>query len=161
MQVQGSPAVWADFSHIRTVKGRKVCELIVEAPLEDLLEILKRLGNPVGADCIPVAIVPIKQEEVAEVLDVKPVQAAQAAAPKKAWEELSCSTQAGIRCGETAFQAFLGVASDDAAAREVRARCGVESRAELDKTGPKSEWREIERLYQQWLTDRQYAGSKR
>lgn len=92
-----------------------------------------------------------------------PSEAKLSGSPKSSrkWEDMPYSQQAAIRCGEPAFQAFLGVASVDAAAREVRARCGVESRSELDKTGPKSEWREIERLYQLYLTDKQFGEAKR
>lgn len=38
-----------------------------------------------------------------------------------------------LRCREAAFQQFLGVDSDEAAAARVRQLCEVESRAELDR----------------------------
>lgn len=42
------------------------------------------------------------------------------------------STWCALACKQDLFQRFLGVADEAAAIREVRARCGVKSRAEFD-----------------------------
>ncbi|HWK72212.1 MAG TPA: hypothetical protein VNS29_15365 [Burkholderiaceae bacterium] len=42
------------------------------------------------------------------------------------------STWAALRCREPEFQRFLGAQSETEAARTVRTRCAVRSRAELD-----------------------------
>lgn len=176
MQVPDQAAVWADFAHISTVKGRKVCILTIEAPLEDLFEVLKRLGNPVGADSIPVAIVRIDPKAVAAALDVKPPEAAQVSeangsskSPKpRKWEEMPLSAQAAIRCGEPAFRKFLAnqCGQDDfteaQAAEDVRLRCDVKSRSEI-VYGDKSAdyWLDLEANYQRHLTDKNYGGLAR
>lgn len=52
--------------------------------------------------------------------------------PHQRWEDLSNCQQAGIRCGDVAFWEWLGVATEEAAAHNVRRRCDVDSRTELD-----------------------------
>lgn len=43
------------------------------------------------------------------------------------------STWCALRCREEAFQRFLGVDSEPAAAQKVRTLCGVTSRSEFDR----------------------------
>ena len=54
-----------------------------------------------------------------------------------------------MRCREAAFQQFLGVDSDEAAAARVRELCEIGSRAELDRdAGAQARWDErIRRAY--------------
>lgn len=59
------------------------------------------------------------------------------------------------RCREQAFQQFLGVDGEQAAARRVKEVCEVGSRAELDRdTAAAQCWNErIRQRYQQYLQD--------
>lgn len=162
MQVPDTSAVWADFAHINTVKGRKVCVLTLEAPLEDLPEILKRLGNPIGADTIPVAIAPVDPEMVKAALDIKPQAKAQPSGSSKPFASLPLSQQAAIRCGDVLFQEYLGLEAEADAADYVRCHCGVKSRSQItDANLSGGRWQQIETMYQAWLTDRKFAEAKR
>lgn len=57
-----------------------------------------------------------------------------------------------MRCREAAFQEFLGVDSNEAAAARVRQLCEIGSRAELDRdAGAQARWDErIRRAYLQY-----------
>lgn len=58
-----------------------------------------------------------------------------------------------LRCREQAFQQFLGVEGEEAAARRVKELCEVGSRAELDRdAAAQARWNErIRRAYVQHL----------
>jgi hypothetical protein len=55
-----------------------------------------------------------------------------------------------LRCRETQFQRFLGVADEQAAASRVKELCEVGSRAELDRD-PKAQARWDERIRRAYL----------
>ena len=59
------------------------------------------------------------------------------------------------RCREQAFQQFLGVDGEQAAAGRVKEVCEVESRADLDRDPiAKARWnKQIRQPYQQYLQD--------
>jgi len=51
--------------------------------------------------------------------------------PRRRWDELNATTQAGIRCADVDFQAWCGAVDAEETARVIRDRCGVKSRAEF------------------------------
>lgn len=60
--------------------------------------------------------------------------------------------RAAMLCSERGFQVFLQVATAEEAKEEVRRRCGVESRAELDHgADAAAKWDEIDHRYRLWL----------
>lgn len=54
---------------------------------------------------------------------------------KRAFGDMPRSQQAGMRCAESAFQAWLGHDNATDCAVHVRDACGVDSRSELDTDG--------------------------
>ena len=83
----------------------------------------------------------------------------QDATEHKTWSELSATTQAGMRCKEPVFWAFLRetgftfdkIQDEEAAARVVRAVCEVTSRSELAEPSiAQAIWRDIDSLFQAW-----------
>jgi hypothetical protein len=76
------------------------------------------------------------------------------------WRDLGPAKQAGIRCKEPSFWAFLSeecagppIHDEAAAAVMVRDICGVESRADLNKPGnseARIAWHELDRHFQAW-----------
>ena len=80
-------------------------------------------------------------------------------AKHKTWSELDPVTQAGMRCKEPVFWAFLReggftfakIQDEEAAARVVRDVCQIESRRDLG-TDPRAQatWHDIENLFAAW-----------
>lgn len=159
-----SAAILATFHDWRTVKGRKQLQLIFEVDLERQEEVLTALGAPMPSLPKWVAIA---------LLDKKLLEGQGANAPvlskpvptkdRRNWNELPPATQAGIRCGEPAFQRFLQEidqlswktawlrTSDptETAADVVRYLCGVTSRSEL--SGNRSNWDALNDRYDAWM----------
>lgn len=78
---------------------------------------------------------------------------------KRDWRDVQPAAQAGIRCAEPTFRAFLREmkgydtsATDEAAAFAVREICGVHSRAELGtRHAARVIWHQLDSEYQAWL----------
>jgi hypothetical protein len=76
------------------------------------------------------------------------------------WRDLGAARQAGIRCKEPMFWAYLTeelhypfVDNEEAAARAVRHACDVASRSDLDRvhnTDARERWFNIDFAYQAW-----------
>lgn len=83
--------------------------------------------------------------------DEAPVVRPPAEKPKRQWDDLLPSQQAGIRCGEPRFAEFIDALGNDAA-DVLRDRLNIRSRAELD-TNPRAAaaWRKLDQQYQTWL----------
>jgi hypothetical protein len=80
------------------------------------------------------------------------------AGAKRAWEELQPAQQAGIRCGEPTFRAFLteeytyAPSTTEEAAEAVRDLCCVNSRAQLNTIhSSRVIWFGLDKKYQAWL----------
>jgi len=83
----------------------------------------------------------------------------QDATEHKTWSELSATTQAGMRCKEPVFWAFLRESGfsvspldEESAARVVRSVCQVESRRELaEHSNAQAIWHDLDNLFQAWV----------
>lgn len=124
------------YSDIKTVKTRGVFQLVLEAPIEAMPGAFALLGAPVPGNEVWVAVARLRSKpealtalESVEVED-EPIQIPQ---------QRSLSQIAGLLCTKVAFRKFLGELcggitfnDPEVAAMEVRRRCGVTSRKELD-----------------------------
>jgi len=82
---------------------------------------------------------------------------------RRPFASLHLSQQAGIRCQDARFLKFLGVKFQEDAGSSVRARCMISSRSELDderNNVSRDLWVRIEKEFQEWLTDQQYAEAR-
>lgn len=135
-------------SNMQPVKTRGVWQLQIEVPIEDAMLAIEAFGIPV----------PGKEKWVAvALLDAKAAAAPQPPAPaepekpKRRFQDLPRSQQAGIRCGETEFVQWLDRRFHTMFAQcgnneeeFVRRYCGVTSRSLLDaKGGPAESWDEL------------------
>lgn len=128
--------VSADFVDFRTYQTRSVIRLFFEAPIEDAMEIIKRLGGvPTAAKSQACAIVLLNPDLMeAKAARAEEAELVEPAADKTAWRKLSFVKQAGILCKDPEFQGWLKVDGEEAAAEQVRRICGCrESRRELDR----------------------------
>lgn len=123
-------AISGTFADFRTVKGRKVAQLVIEVAIEHADDALRALGGvPRPDDPKWVAIARLDQTKA---VPERP-------SARKAWADLPPSQQAAIRCTELDFKRFIHgkwdhnlVATDEDAAQAVRDLCRVSSRKDLD-----------------------------
>lgn len=146
-------AITGDYTDLRFVKGRKVCQVVIEIPIEAGEKFVKAFGTPNPATGVPVAIARL-DPKAAEKANAAPKETA----PPKAWRELKMAQRAGILCGTPAFHKYLtedrgySVESDEDAAEAVREICGVLSRAELDVQPTAAErFNHLDNQYRAWF----------
>lgn len=125
----------ASFSDFKLIKGRKVAQLVLEVPMEQADQALKALGGCPMPDLDRWCAVALLQPDAAEKpMPIEP----EATAPSvtvggKPWRDMKFAQQAGILCADADFIAWLRCDTEFAAVKEVRTRCGVTSRADLDR----------------------------
>jgi hypothetical protein len=151
-------AVAGTFADFRIIKGRKVCALVIEVPLEKADEALRVLGglpNPSEEKWVGLALLNLlPKPEPAPVEEPKALPAP--TKEPRQWGELSLAQQAGIRCQDPAFQRYLREVhrTDRPAADFVRDWCSLTSRAELDANEAAGMvWRELDRNFRRWMQE--------
>ena len=136
-------AIRATFSDFKTVKSRKILQLLFEIPIEEGSRALEALGG-----------IPHPGTEVwcgIARLDTKKIEK-----PKRSFEELPLTQQIGIICNEPAFWRFLRSRGEDVenaqhAAEFVRNFCEVKSRQEIVPHSLALEhWNEVANDYEAW-----------
>ena len=147
-----TPAAFkATYSDWKLVKTRGVVQVIFEVPLADSDAAYEILGG-----------MPDYANErwfgFAALRNGQPIIDAPEEKQSKNWRELQPSAQAGIRCAEPLFWAFLREemnmtlpGSADNAAEFVRSYCKVNSRAHFN-TNPaaKAVWQSLDNQFQAW-----------
>lgn len=138
-------AITGDYVGLRFVATRKVCQIVLEIPLEAGASFVAAFGTPNPAEGVPVAIARLDPNAGNEKKGGKLAQ------------------KAGILCSEKAFRTFLAERDPelskavkmldlDMAADEVRSICGIESRAELDHNETAArKFHDLDVEYKAWL----------
>lgn len=118
---------------VRTLPSRKVVQIVVEAPIEELAHIASVAEH--GAWVAVARLEPPGKEEPAD----KPARAK------------SLSQQAGALCANPVFWAFMKAANAEECAEFVRHDCDVESRSEI-KTGTRAgaAWLDLVSAFHGW-----------
>jgi hypothetical protein len=140
-------ALSGDYVDLRFIKSRKVCQVIIEIPIEQGGAFVQAFGTPNPATGVPVAIARLQEPE-------KPATEK----PKRQWSDMSRAQQAGIACNEPDFRRFLALDCDgilmldlDMTADAVRHECGIKSRSELDTNKEAAKkWDKLYSDYQLW-----------
>jgi hypothetical protein len=136
-------AIQATFSDVKLIRSRKVCQIILEIPLEQADAALATLGGipqPHSERWVALARLNGYAPEPKPDKD------------RKRWEDVKLSMQAGMRCEEKAFQTFMSAKDAEECARGVRGYCGVDSRSGLnDNPAAAERWCDLDRSYQAWL----------
>lgn len=132
-------AMQADYCDLRFIKGRKVCQIVLELPIEAGAQFVSMFGTPDPSKTIPVGIARIDPT----------------AKPERKGGKLA--RRAGILCSTIGFTKFLdetyrpGDGNDPA--NFVRNYCGVESRADLDHNESAAHlFHNLELSFNAWLT---------
>ena len=149
-------AIKAAYHDYKRVLGRKVLQIVLEVPLEQEGDVHAKIGypSPDGSTWVAIArLAPL----AAAMADQKPSAYDK---PKRSWDEMPRSQQAGIACEDSRFRHFLierrrdprlkGL-DPDTAAGEVRHWCGIASRSQLDTSPLAAEyWDKLYSDYQLW-----------
>jgi hypothetical protein len=125
------------FADFRLIKGRKVCQLVIEVPIEQADQALAALGGlpqPMNETWVALA----RLETKAKVQPIRP-------------DNTKLSFEASKRCRDTLFQSYLKVSNEAEAAEAVRRFCGISSRAGLN-TDPEAAkaWRALDAQFLAW-----------
>jgi hypothetical protein len=138
----------ATFADMKLVKTRQVAQLIFEVPIEDFDAAYEVLGG------MPVP----SKERWFGIAAILPEKEAVAKREKMDWRELPPATQAGIRCEDPVFIAFLKDQyaaywiNYESAASTVRDICEVKSRSEFSTDHRKRVlWHQLDSQFSAWL----------
>ena len=74
----------------------------------------------------------------------EPVSRAVPTTERRSWGQLTNAQQAGIRCNDPRFVAWVAEQSKQDPAEFVRAFCGVRSRADINEGAAADRWRELD-----------------
>lgn len=158
----------ATYSDWKLVKTRGVVQVVMEVPLAEAdaaYDVLGGMPNPANETWFGIAPINLHRpaKETKQVDDLPQATSSSVnhkppAGTKRSWEDLQPQQQAGIRCGEPTFVAFLKEQyrnewrGTDGAAECVRFICGVHSRVELGTNQKASViWHQLDCEYRAWL----------
>jgi hypothetical protein len=153
-------ATYADWKLIKT---RGVVQVVMEVPLSDAdaaYGVLGGMPNPANETWFGIAPISIPVQKEARA---KPRQKDSSPSPhpggaRRSWQDIPPPQQAGIRCEEPVFEAFLKEQypedwreAGNNAAECVRLICAVESRSQLAEGVFRVIWHQLDTEYQAWL----------
>lgn len=147
-------AIQGDYVDVRFIKTRKVCQIVIEAPIEAGGAIISAFGTPNPAITIPVVIARLNAP--VEVQATKAITEKPKAVPERKGGKLS--REAAKLCHSGSFWKFMAetamgaAANSDDAADILRGECGVTTRADLDHVeSAGARFREIKASYDAWM----------
>lgn len=142
----------ATFSDMKLVKTRQVAQLIFEIPLSEFdaaYEVLGGMPNPASERWFGIAAI--------KEVKARPDQTApKPDRAKRDWRDIAPSQQAGIRCEEPVFAAFLREKYPDEwheapdTADCVRLICAVDSRTKLNDGPSRVIWHQLDEQFGAW-----------
>lgn len=148
--MQKPTAIRAAYSDWKLVKTRGVVQIVFEVPLAEAdiaYEVVGGMPNAANERWFGIAALDLTQKHIE----------ARANKPKAQWPDLLPSQQAGIRCEEPIFAAFLKEQYPDDwheledAAEVVRSICAVKSRADLNTVhASRVIWHQLDTKYLAW-----------
>jgi hypothetical protein len=125
------------FADFRLIKGRKICQIVIEVPIEQADQALSALGGlpqPATEAWVALARLEIKQR----VVPLKP-------------DNTKLSFEAVSRCRDPLFWRFLKVDNEEQAKLMVCHHCSITSRSGLN-TDPEAAraWRTLDAQFLAW-----------
>lgn len=151
---------------VRNVGTHKSVKLTIHVPEELAMQVMEAFGWPTGVNPVEVAIARLNTKSSPAVSQAekqpgpatpgKPVPV-RADKEKRKWSELNYAQQAGIRCADPVFWAFLretnrSNCNDEADAADfVRHVCGVASRKDINPAMASGLlWESLDAAYDDW-----------
>lgn len=144
-------AISGDYTDLKFIRTRKVCQIVVEIPIEQAGAFVEAFGTPRPDGNVPVALAK---------LDPKATQSPPKAEDKPRERKRSRAQEAGIACSDARFLVFLrevwaalDVYSEQSARTAVLRLCrGIQSRRELDTNeAAQREWDALYSQFKAWL----------
>lgn len=131
----GPAVIKATYADIKTVRTRKVFQIVFEGPIEQMEGAMAMLGAPMPDREVWVAIARLQEGD--EVI-----------------RGGKLAQQAGIIGAQGAFQQWIGVKDPEAAAEFIRTHCGVLSRKSLDSNDAAGrKFMDLKADYEIWLRE--------
>ncbi len=145
-------AVAGTYSDLKFIKTRGVAQIVIEVPIERAGEVVALLGTPmIGNEvwCAVARLAGPPQQSVGDgIPKIPPGPGTREAKPKREWDDIPPSEQAGIACADEGFQKWWR-GDEKYAALSVRDSCGVNSRSKLDTNSVAAErWRDLYARFQ-------------
>ena len=148
-------AIQGDYVDLRFVKGRKVCQLVVEFPIEAGSELVRQFGTPLPDQTVPVAVARMNVGNGSEHPEIK---------ERRRMDELPYPQQAALLCKDMRFTKFLeetgvleraddieGLSPEQETATAVRKYCDINSRAQFATNQYAAQkWRDLFADYEAW-----------
>lgn len=158
-------AISAQLVDIRNVGTHKVVKLTLHAPEEHAMAIMEAFGWPTMVAPVPVALARLEAKKPPRQESVP--ASAGADKERRPFETLPYATQAGIRCNDPVFWAFLremcakdagDVRDAEGAKQAVYKLCEISSRT-LITPGTEAEeyWLALNRWFETWLLKERVA----
>jgi hypothetical protein len=154
------------FSDIKFLKGRRVCQVVIETPLEEASRIVGVFGAPNPAEEVWVGFTRLQDGKAGPVLpDHRHPPPDEPPKPKP--ERSPAVRQAGIVCQEPEFWKFVrsehgwpGFGGSEDAAWFVRQHCGVASRRDITSGSPAEKaWNSLFLEYGAWRARHKSFGA--
>ena len=150
------------YADMKIVKTRSVMQVVVEIPIEQANSFIEMFGVPVPGAEIPVAIARLNEVAEGGNADGRSPQPEVSEKPRRKFEDMHFSQQAGLLCQDLDFQKWLGAQDNEEARRAVYEMCRIESRSELNTNGAAQErWGAIVADFRQWQTTKRYEDVRR
>ena len=166
-------AILATFADWRTVKGRKVLQLIFEVPLEDQAKVLSHLGAPMPMEEKWCGIARVASKGAKAVgastrkdgvegaagngVPNKPVTPT-ATKPKQRWSDMRPSARAAMLTKDPEFWEMLSATSEQEADDTMKRILGIVSKRDLDVTERTPAVRKFEKMDGDFTAYRQARG---
>lgn len=135
-------AIAGVYSDLKPVKTRGVLQIVVEVPMERADEVTQAFGWPQQGESQWLAVARMSGQ-------TEPQQPAEK--PRRSFDELPRSQQAGLKCSDERFKHWLAAGSSGGdVAEKLRDELGVRSRSELDTNAEAAKrWDALLLRYQQ------------
>jgi hypothetical protein len=169
-------AIKATFADFKLVRGRKVCQIILETPIEAADAALAALGglpSSINERWVGVALLDpsidvrpkIEQEpdtgtRGAMNVGLEHIEHEAAQKTKRRFADLPIAQRAALLCGREAFHKWLceemnyAVYTEDDATKALRNICGVSSRSALSSNAIAADnFEQVERDFNNWLNE--------
>ena len=176
--MSNNAVISGNYADLKTVKSRSVCQVIIEFPIEHMARFVEMFGGPVPGAEVAVAIARLNEgaDSVSHAEPTPLAGAEDGEKPRRRFDDMNPSQQAGILCGDIQFHEWLerrytatwgkwrerSENPVDCAVYVVRDLCHVQSRGELGNSETSlAAWETIVIKFRAWQADQRLPEQRR